>query len=127
MSSLSTEWAVSMAFSIVLLLVFGLGLVWLNIERVDMAYEINRTQRKIEEAEALVAKLDVERNTLITPARLREMARQSNLGPARPGQIRRVNAAGQVEAAVGAEAAPSQAEAKLAATPVKTVRSKHKR
>ena len=127
MSSLSTEWAVSMAFSIVLLLVFGLGLVWLNIERVDMAYEINRTQRKIEEAEALVAKLDVERNTLITPARLRELARQSNLGPARPGQIRRVNAAGQVEAAVGAETPKPQAEAKLAAQPIKTVRSKNKR
>lgn len=103
MSSLSTEWGVSMAFSIVLLLVFGLGLVWLNIERVDMAYEINRLQRQIEDADALVAKLDVERNTLITPARLRELAKLYDLGPARPGQIRRVDAVGRVVAPAGAE------------------------
>lgn len=99
MGSLTREWAVSMAFSIVLLLVFGLGLVWLNIERVDMAYELNKMQRQIDDTEALVAKLEVERNTLITPARLREVARQYDLGPARPGQIRRVAPSGEVESA----------------------------
>jgi cell division protein FtsL len=87
-----------MAFSLVLLLAFGLGLVWLNIERVDLAYELNRMQRKIDEVETLAAKLEVERNTLITPARLREVARDYGLGPARPGQIRRVSAAGEIEA-----------------------------
>ncbi len=98
MSVLSKEWAVSMAFSIALLLVFGLGLVWLNIERVDMAYELNRVQRQIDELEALTAKLEVERNTLITPPRLREMARHYTLAPARPGQIRRVSPSGEIEA-----------------------------
>jgi len=127
MSSLSTEWAVSMAFSVVLLLVFGLGLVWLNIERVDMAYEINHTQRLIEDADALTAKLDVERNTLITPARLRELAKQYNLGPARPGQIRRVNTAGQVEAPVGADEAKSQVAATASIPPVGQIRAKRKR
>ncbi|WP_233489558.1 FtsB/FtsL family cell division protein [Solidesulfovibrio fructosivorans] len=86
-----------MAFSIVLLLVFGLGLVWLNIERVDLAYELNRMQRQIDEVETLTAKLEVERNTLITPSRLREVSRQYGLGPARPGQIRRVSPSGSVE------------------------------
>jgi cell division protein FtsL len=99
MGSLTREWAVSMAFSIVLLLVFGLGLVWLNIERVDMAYELNKMQRQIDETEALVAKLEVERNTLITPSRLREAARLYDLGPAKPGQIRRVAPSGEVESA----------------------------
>jgi cell division protein FtsL len=117
MSTLSREWAVSVAFSIVLLLVFGLGLVWLNIERVDMAYEINKMQRQIDDVDTLVAKLEVERNTLITPSRLRELARQYDLGPARPGQIRRVNAAGEVETshlvATGDEA-KAQAAAKTA-------------
>lgn len=98
MGSLSKEWAISMAFSIVLLLVFGLGLVWLNIERVDLAYELNKIQHQIDEVETLSAKLEVERNTLITPARLREVARDYGLGPARPGQIRRVSPSGTVEA-----------------------------
>jgi len=127
MSSLSTEWGVSMAFSIVLLLVFGLGLVWLNIERVDMAYEINHIQRQIEDADALVAKLDVERNTLITPARLRELAKQYNLGPAHPGQMRRVNDAGQVEAPVGAETTKAQMAATSPANAPAPARGKGKR
>lgn len=98
MGTLSKEWAISMAFSIALLLVFGLGLVWLNIERVDMAYELNKIQRQIDEMETLSAKLEVERNTLITPSRLREMAKDCGLGSAKPGQIRRVAANGEVEA-----------------------------
>ncbi|EHJ47541.1 hypothetical protein DFW101_1533 [Solidesulfovibrio carbinoliphilus subsp. oakridgensis] len=98
MSTLSREWGISMAFSIALLLVFGLGLVWLNIERVDLAYELNKMQRQIDDVETLSAKLEVERNTLITPSRLREVAKEYNLGPARPGQIRRVTATGEVEA-----------------------------
>jgi len=97
MGALSKEWAISMAFSIVLLLVFGLGLVWLNIERVDLAYELNKMQRQIDDVETLSAKLEVERNTLITPSRLREVAREYGLGPARPGQIRRVSQSGTVE------------------------------
>ena len=121
MSSLSREWAVSMAFSIVLLLVFGLGLVWLNIERVDMAYELNKIQRQIDEVDTLVAKLEVERNTLITPARLRELARQYDLGPARPGQIRRVNRSGAVESSpmvtVAEEAKAQPAKAVAPAKP----------
>jgi len=98
MTTLSREWAISVAFSIVLLLVFGLGLVWLNIERVDLAYELNKMQRQIDDVETLSAKLEVERNTLITPSRLREVAQEYNLGPARPGQIRRVAATGEIEA-----------------------------
>jgi len=98
MSTRSKEWAISMAFSIALLLIFGLGLVWINIERVDLAYELNKMQRQIDEVETLSAKLEVERNTLITPARLRELASEYGLGPARPGQIRHVSVSGEVEA-----------------------------
>ncbi|EKO37838.1 MAG: hypothetical protein B193_3487 [Solidesulfovibrio magneticus str. Maddingley MBC34] len=98
MGTLSKEWAISMAFSLALLLAFGLGLVWVNIERVDLAYELNKIQRQIDEMETLSAKLEVERNTLVTPARLRELAKEHGLGPARPGQIRRVAANGEIEA-----------------------------
>ncbi|NDY56055.1 hypothetical protein G3N56_04755 [Desulfovibrio sulfodismutans] len=95
MSSMSREWAFSMAFSLLLMLVFGMGLVWLNIERVDMAYEITRLQGEIDQATALSAKLEVERDTLITPGRLRELAVQFGLGPAKSGQIRWVGESGE--------------------------------
>lgn len=127
MSTLSREWGISMAFSIVLLLVFGLGLVWLNIERVDLAYELNKMQRQIDEVETLSAKLEVERNTLITPSRLREVAQEYNLGPARPGQIRRVTAAGEVEAsplAAVVEAPKAKASAKTPAEPAAPAKAK---
>ena len=123
MGALSKEWAISMAFSLALLLIFGLGLVWVNIERVDLAYELNKIQHQIDEREVLSAKLEVERNTLITPSRLREFAKERGLGPARPGQIRRVAANGEIEAspllAVTAEPAPKAAKA--AVEPAKPV------
>ena len=114
MGTLSKEWAISMAFSLALLLVFGLGLVWVNIERVDLAYELNKIQRQIDEMETLSAKLEVERNTLVTPARLRELAKEHGLGPARPGQIRRVAVNGEIEASplVATAVEPAKAQAK---------------
>lgn len=131
MGTLSREWAISMAFSLVLLLVFGLGLVWLNIERVDLAYELNKMQRQIDEVEALAAKLEVERNTLITPSRLREVARDYGLGPARPGQIRRVGTDGAVEAsplvAVSDDSRPKgQAKASPDAPPAAKTKAREK-
>ena len=126
MGALSREWAISMAFSLVLLLVFGLGLVWLNIERVDLAYAITQMQKNIDEAEALTAKLEVERNTLVTPSRLREQAKDHGLGPARPGQIRRVAANGEIEASpmVAVTAEPAKPVAKGAAKPAAAEASK---
>jgi cell division protein FtsL len=119
MGTLSKEWAISMAFSLALLLVFGLGLVWVNIERVDLAYELNKIQRQIDEMETLSAKLEVERNTLVTPSRLREQAKDHGLGPARPGQIRRVAANGEIEASpmVAVTAEPAKPAAKAPAKP----------
>jgi len=119
MGTLSKEWAISMAFSLALLLAFGLGLVWVNIERVDLAYELNKIQRQIDEMETLSAKLEVERNTLVTPARLRELAKERGLGPARPGQIRRVAANGEIEASplVATAVEPAKPTAKASAKP----------
>ncbi|KHK03422.1 hypothetical protein [Desulfovibrio sp. TomC] len=123
MGALSKEWAISMAFSLALLLIFGLGLVWVNIERVDLAYELNKIQHQIDEREVLSSKLEVERNTLITPSRLRELAKERGLGPARPGQIRRVAASGEIEASplLPVTAEPAKKATKVAAEPVKPV------
>jgi hypothetical protein len=117
---MSREWAFSMAFSLLLMLVFGMGLVWLNIERVDMAYEITRLQGEIDQSTALSAKLEVERDTLITPGRLRELAVQFGLGPAKSGQIRWVGengeTLGETRAAETVQALGAAPEAEKAAS-----------
>jgi cell division protein FtsL len=89
------EWALTFGFSLLTLLALGLGLTWVNIERVDMAYELKRLQTEIDAQEALISKLEVERNTLLTPERLRVLATQYGLTQARPGQIRRLSLAGE--------------------------------
>ena len=70
-------------------LILGLVSVWLNIERVDKAYDLRRMEKRLDEQEALAAKLEVERNNLLSPIRLRELAQKYGFGPASQGQIRR--------------------------------------
>ncbi len=74
------------------LLILGLSLVWLNIERWDLAYRIERLERELQNKSALVAKLEVEKGNLLSPQRIRELAQNFGLAQARPGQIRHVEA-----------------------------------
>ena len=69
-------------------LVLGLSLVWCNIERMDLAYDLKIKQVKLDEKTALLAKLEVERENLLSPYRLRQKAREYGLGPADQGRIR---------------------------------------
>lgn len=117
MKGVTKEWALTLGFAVLMLLTLGLGLTWVNIERVDMAYELKRLQTEIDSQEALISKLDVERNTLLTPERLRVLATQYGLTQARPGQIRRLSLAGEdlpspfIKAAPAGMEKPKKAEA----------------
>ena len=106
MKGVTKEWALTLGFSVLTLLALGLGLTWVNIERVDMAYELKRIQTEIDSQEALISKLEVERSTLLTPERLRILATQYGLTQARPGQIRRLSLAGEELASPFIKAAP---------------------
>lgn len=68
----------------------GLSVVWLNIERVDLAYEIKNMEGRMEEATTLLSKLEVERDNLLSPSRLTGLAESYGLAPAQSGDIRRV-------------------------------------
>ncbi|ACS78764.1 MULTISPECIES: hypothetical protein [Maridesulfovibrio] len=81
--------AMAMALTMGSALILGLVSVWLNIERVDRAYELRRMEKRLDEQEALAAKLEVEKNNLLSPIRLRELAKEYGFGPASQGQIRR--------------------------------------
>ena len=64
--------------------------VWLNIERVDLAYRYRAIEDEIQGKAALVSKLQLERENLISPYRLQDMAGKLGLAPAQPGQIRKL-------------------------------------
>ncbi|BDQ33694.1 hypothetical protein [Pseudodesulfovibrio portus] len=68
----------------------GLGAVWLNIERMDMAYDLRKMEKSLGRKEDLAAKLAVERNNLVSPYELKKLAGRLGLGVAAPGQIRRI-------------------------------------
>ncbi|MGE4296391.1 MAG: hypothetical protein AB7E47_00055 [Desulfovibrionaceae bacterium] len=90
MGKVSSGWVLGAILSVMTCLVLGLTVVWFNIERMDMAYGLKKLQVSRQEGEDLVAKLRVERDTLLAPARLRMKAREYGLGPARAGQVRHI-------------------------------------
>jgi cell division protein FtsL len=75
-------------------LALGLALVCLNIERVDVAYELKKLQVRYDEKQSHAAKLRVERDNLLSPGRLRREAEEYGLVPAQSGQIRRLEQRG---------------------------------
>ncbi len=71
-------------------LTLGLGAVWLNIERMDLAYDLRKMEKSLGKKEDLAVKLMVERNNLVSPYQLKKLAGRHALGVAAPGQIRRI-------------------------------------
>jgi len=69
-------------------IMLGLSLVWVNIERVDLAYELRKLEREYAEKEDQNSKLMVERHYLLAPATLRERAEKVGLHPPNRNQIR---------------------------------------
>lgn len=83
-------WILGAILAAVTSLVLGLTLVWLNIERMDIAYGLQKLQVELDKNAAHRAKLEVERDNLLSPYRLRRKARELGMRPAEPGQIRRL-------------------------------------
>lgn len=75
-----------------LALCLGLASVWMNIERVDLAYTLKKMEHELAERNTLADKLSVERDNLMAPYQLKRLADKFGLGPAGPGQIRRLPA-----------------------------------
>lgn len=66
----------------------GLGLVWVNIELVDISYDIERLQTTLQKEKELNSKLRVEKMNLMSSYRLREKATDFDLNPPKSEQIR---------------------------------------
>ena len=80
----------AMILSVATLAALALTLVWLNIERTKLAYRERALQRDVGQVLDLNAKLSVERDHLLSPHELGRKAENLGLGPAKPGQIRRM-------------------------------------
>jgi cell division protein FtsL len=86
----NVRWLSAACAASVLALGLGLALVWCNIERLGLAYEIKRLEKKIDQSKDLNAKLEVERDNLLSPYRLTGKARELGLRPAGRGEIRKL-------------------------------------
>ncbi len=64
-------------------------LVWLNTERIELSYAVQKNQQKITKMQVLGAKLEVEKNNLLAPYSLEQLAEKFNLQKPSPEQIRR--------------------------------------
>ncbi|MDO4767043.1 MAG: hypothetical protein Q4B25_02685 [Pseudomonadota bacterium] len=79
-------WGLACMF--LLTIILGLALVWVNIERVDLAYGLKTLDRELQEKRDQYSKLQVERHYLLAPATLRERAEKAGLKPPHRDQIR---------------------------------------
>ena len=70
-----------------------LTIVWINIEKVDIAYTVHELQGDMLKKEALIEKLRVEQDTFFSPLQLLALAENFNLKPANPGQLRKIDIA----------------------------------
>lgn len=73
----------------------GLGLVWVNIELVDISYDIEKLQTTLKKEEELNSKLKVEKMNLISSYRLRDKAAEFGLRPPESNQIRELSEPGE--------------------------------
>ncbi len=84
-------WLLAIALGILSSMVMGLVMVWSNIERMDINYFINIMQADLRDKEAHRAKLEVEREHLLSPYELGRKAAAFGMHQAKAGQIRRVD------------------------------------
>ncbi len=82
------DWALGFVGVIGCTLLLALSSVWLNIERMDLAYDINKLEKELASRTALASKLELERNNLLSPYRLKRLASMYGLEPVGPGQMR---------------------------------------
>lgn len=81
-------WLLLLAIETLAIPVMGLVLVWSGIERTDTTYFINIAQTEARERQTLAAKLETERDRLLSPYELRRRAEEFGMKEPRAGQIR---------------------------------------
>ncbi|MCG8529259.1 MAG: hypothetical protein MI749_01195 [Desulfovibrionales bacterium] len=83
-------WLIAFILSCMLTLVVCLTIVWLNVEQVNMGYALKKLQVSVNGKQAHTARLQLERDNLLSPYRLKREAARLGMQPAQVGQIRRM-------------------------------------
>lgn len=83
-------WLLLLALGLMSCMIMGLVQVWCNIGRMDTSYFISLAQNDLRERRALRAKLEVERERLLSPYELRRKAEQAGMREPKTGQVRRM-------------------------------------
>ncbi len=81
-------WLFCVVVGVLSAMVMTLVLVWVNIERTDINYFFNSLQVDLREKKAHRAKLEVEREYLLSPRELGRRAKGLGLQKPKAGQIR---------------------------------------
>ena len=81
-------WIFGLCASIMANFALALVLVWSNTERAGLGYELKKQQKALTELADLGAKLEVERDRLLSPYYLDAKAAELGLRSAMPGQKR---------------------------------------
>ncbi len=68
-----------LAAVLTLTFVLGLAKVWVNIERVDLSYRMQRLQVEYSENQELRTKLTIEKNNLLSPYRLKDIGEEMGM------------------------------------------------
>ncbi len=89
-STTNGAWGLVMMISLLFSLAMGVSLIWISIARNDLGFEIFKLQKELDNGTAHITKLEVERDSLLSPYVLDEKAKKLGLRIADPGQIRRL-------------------------------------
>lgn len=83
-------WLILFILELLALPVMGLVIVWSGIERTDTTYFINIARNEARERQNLRAKLEVEKERLLSPYELRKKADEFGMHEPKAGQVRRM-------------------------------------
>lgn len=86
----SGGWFLLLLMALIFSITMGLAVTWINMGSNSTAASIQRLQQKVDAARSHVAKLEVERDSLLSPYILGKTAERLGMSMADPGQIRRI-------------------------------------
>ena len=86
----TSVWLLMFIVSLLFSFSAGLFLIWMSIDRTNLAYHIHKVQQDLDNGQGHIVKLEVERDSLLSPYELDKKAQKLGLRIADPGQVRRL-------------------------------------
>lgn len=90
-SAHANVWLVFLIISLLFSFSVGLFLIWMSIDRNSLAYNIHQLQQELSSGRGHIVKLEVERDSYLSPYILDKKAQEIGLSIANPGQVRRLH------------------------------------